>query len=65
MAEEAGRDPGALPVTLGSAPEDPRVLERYRELGVARMRISLPPAGADTILPVLDRWANLLRTLSG
>ena len=65
MAEDAGRDPASLPVTLGSAPENLTVLARYRELGVARMRISLPAAGAETILPVLDRWASLVRQLSG
>jgi probable F420-dependent oxidoreductase len=61
MAEEAGRDPRSLPVTLGGAPEDPDRLKRYRDLGVARMNVRLPPAKAGEILPVLDRWAKLIR----
>jgi probable F420-dependent oxidoreductase len=61
MAEEAGRDPRSLPVTLGGAPEDPERLKRYRDLGIARMNVRLPAAKADEILPVLDRWSKLIR----
>src|SRR5271157_5297682 len=63
MAEEAGRDPRSLSVTLGGAPEDPDQLKRYRDLGVARMNVRLPPAKADEILPILDRWAKLIPQL--
>jgi probable F420-dependent oxidoreductase len=63
MAHEAGRDPKSLPVTLGGAPEDPDRLKRYRDLGVARMNVRLPPAKADEILPMLDRWAKLIPQL--
>jgi probable F420-dependent oxidoreductase len=63
MAEEAGRDPKSLSVTLGGAPEDPDRLKRYRDLGVVRMNVRLPPAKADEILPVLDRWAKLIPQL--
>jgi hypothetical protein len=60
MAEEAGRDPGALSVTLGGVPEDLDVLRRNRDLGVTRMTVRLPPAKEDEILPILDRWAKLI-----
>jgi probable F420-dependent oxidoreductase len=63
MAEAAGRDPRSLPVTLGGAPEDLDRLTRYRDLGVARMTVRLPAARADEILPVLDRWAELIAQL--
>ena len=65
MAEEAGRDPRSLPVTLGGAPEDPDLLKRYRDLGVVRVNFPVPPAKADEILPVLDRLADLMRQLRG
>jgi len=65
MAEEAGRDPRSLPVTLGSAPEDLDRLKRYRDLGIARMTVRLPAEPASAILPVLDRWAELIRRLRG
>ena len=61
MAEEAGRDPQSLPVTLGGAPEDADVLKRYRDLGVVRVNFPLSPAKADEVLPVLDRLAKLMR----
>jgi len=60
MAEEAGRDPQSLSVTLGGAPEDIGVLKRNRDLGVTRMTVRLPPAKGDEILPILDRWAKLI-----
>ena len=60
MAEEAGRDPGSLSVTLGGAPEDLAVLLRNRDLGVTRMTVRLPPAKEDQLLPILDRWAKLI-----
>ncbi|MFI4947212.1 MAG: LLM class F420-dependent oxidoreductase [Alphaproteobacteria bacterium] len=65
MAEEAGRDPESLPVTFGGAPEDPELLRRYRDLGIARVTARLPAAKADQILPILDRWAALIRQVGG
>jgi probable F420-dependent oxidoreductase len=63
MAEEAGRDPRSLPVTLGGAPDDADLLKRYRDLGVVRANFPVPPAKADEILPRLDRLADLMRQL--
>jgi probable F420-dependent oxidoreductase len=64
MAKEAGRDPTALSVYLGGAPEEVDTLKRYRDLGITGMNIRLPPAGADQILPILDRWAKLIPQLN-
>ena len=58
MAAEAGRDPATLPVTIFGAPEDADAVARYRDAGVARVVFSLAPAGADEVLPVLDRCAR-------
>jgi hypothetical protein len=60
MAEEAGRNPNSLSVTLGGATEDIDLLKRNRDLGVTRMTVRLPAAEADEILPLLDRWAKLI-----
>jgi probable F420-dependent oxidoreductase len=65
MAEEAGRDPASLSVTLGGAPEDLAVLRRNRDLGVTRMTVRLPPASGEEILPILDRWAKLIPQVIG
>jgi alkanesulfonate monooxygenase SsuD/methylene tetrahydromethanopterin reductase-like flavin-dependent oxidoreductase (luciferase family) len=63
MAAEAGREP--LPVTIGGAPEDLAQLRKFRDLGAARVNVSLPAEGADKILPILDRWAALMRQVKG
>ena len=65
MAEEAGREPASLSVTLGGAPEDLAVLRRNRDLGVTRMTVRLPPAKEAEILPILDRWAKLIPQVKG
>jgi hypothetical protein len=36
-------------------------LKRYRELGVVRVSTGLPAAKEDVVLPILDRWAALIR----
>ncbi len=60
MAEEAGRDPASLSVTIGNAPEDLELLRRNRDLGVTRMTVRLPAARQEELLPILDRWARLI-----
>ena len=61
MAAEAGRDPATVPVSIFGAPENLDRLKRYRDQGISRVVVSLPSAKADEILPVLDRWAGLIR----
>jgi len=61
MARDAGRDPASLPVTLWGIPEDADRLRRYQDMGVARVVVSVESEQADKILPVLDRWAALMR----
>ena len=64
MAVDAGRDPASLPVTLFRVAEDADRLGQYRDLGIARVVISLPAAKHDAILPILDRWATLMQRLA-
>ena len=61
MAAEAGRSPDALPITLFGGTEDADLLKRYRGMGVERVVTTLPPEPAEKTLPVLDRWAELIR----
>jgi probable F420-dependent oxidoreductase len=61
MARDAGRDPHTLPVTLFNPEEDADQLARYRDLGVVRVVVMLMSEPADRILPILDRWAGLIR----
>jgi probable F420-dependent oxidoreductase len=61
MLQEAGRDPASCPVSIFAAGEDGDTLKRYRDLGVVRVTPSLPAAKEDVVLPILDRWAALIR----
>ncbi len=61
LLKEAGREPAACPVSIFSAPEEADTLKRYRDLGIARVAVGLPAAGEDVVLPILDRWAALMR----
>ncbi len=61
MAAEAARDLDGVPVTIFGAAENRERLLRYRGEGVARVVVSLPSEKAATVLPILDRWAELAR----
>jgi probable F420-dependent oxidoreductase len=64
MVADAGRDPKSVPITLFGGTEDADLLKRYRDMGVARVVTTLPPEPADTTLPVLDRWTDLIRKVN-
>jgi alkanesulfonate monooxygenase SsuD/methylene tetrahydromethanopterin reductase-like flavin-dependent oxidoreductase (luciferase family) len=60
MARDAGRDPQSVPVTLFNPAEEAGELARYRDMGVARVVVMLLSEERDKILPILDRWAELV-----
>ena len=60
MAAEAGRDPEAVPVTVYGVGPDPDALRRYADAGAARVVLSVPSAGEDEVLPLLDRYAAMM-----
>jgi probable F420-dependent oxidoreductase len=63
MAAEAGRDLAEVPVTVWGVQPDYDRIRRYEEQGVARGVVQLAPEPADKTLPILDRWAELIRRL--
>jgi probable F420-dependent oxidoreductase len=63
MAKEAGREIASLPVTMFRVVEELDKLRHYRELGIARVVITLPSAGAQEVMPILDRWAEKIRQM--
>ncbi len=65
MAQEAGRDPATLPISMFSAKEDLDTLKRFRDLDVARVTVALPSSPAADVLPILDRWAELRVKVNG
>ncbi len=60
LAEESGRDPDTVRVSVFGARPDPGILGHYAELGVDRTILFLPPASRDKVLPVLDKLSGLL-----
>ena len=66
LAEDAGRDPDTIRVTVAiDAPPEPSRLERLAGIGVERVVLWLPSAPADVVLPILDRYAELLAVQYG
>jgi len=61
MAAEAGRDPASVPVTIFGGPENLDRIKRYRDQGITRVVTMLPSAPVTEVLPILDRWAALIR----
>jgi probable F420-dependent oxidoreductase len=61
MTAQAGRDPDAMQIVMGAQPPDAVLIGQYQRLGVGVVYPSLPSEGADTVLPVLDRWVEVMR----
>ena len=59
IANEKGRDPKSISISLFWAPADRGAIDGYAEMGVERVIFPLPPAGPDKVLPMLDRYAQL------
>ena len=58
LAEEAGRNPAELGITIFGAGPQPEELQKSRDAGVERVIFFLPPDDRDAILPRLDRLAQ-------
>jgi probable F420-dependent oxidoreductase len=65
MAAEAGRDPAEIPISVWGRLPNYEQIARYQELGVTRVCTSLDSEMGEKILPVLDRWAELIRRVNG
>jgi len=63
LAREKGRNPDTLSVSVYGVPMDADTLKHLRDAGVGRMIFALPSAEADTLLPLLDRGMQVVRTL--
>ncbi len=58
--ESAGRDPGEVEIIPFGAIPDRGKLDHYAEIGVTETVFMLPSAGRDRILPILDRYGDLV-----
>jgi len=64
LAGEKGRDPRTISVSVYGAPMDRAALAGFRDAGVERAILPLPSADADTVMPLLDRGAELVRAFA-
>lgn len=61
--DKAGRDPATLQLSAFGVPAKADTARRLRDLGFTRLLFGLPAATADRVLPVLDRVAEIARTI--
>lgn len=62
-AVAAGRDPRALAITLYGMPPDADAVRPYAAADVTRCVFWVPSAGADTVLPLLDRYTAVINDI--
>ncbi len=60
FAEEAGRDPATISVSVFAPPPKDEVINRCRETAAERVILMVPPQDTDATLRRLDRYANWL-----
>jgi probable F420-dependent oxidoreductase len=59
-AEEADRDPSSISITIFAANADRKALDGLERAGVERAIFYVPPAGRDKVLPVLDKYVQVM-----
>jgi hypothetical protein len=64
MATEAGRDPASIEIRVVPK-QDADLMKRYQDLGISRVVFNAESKKADTMLPVIDSWAALMRQVNG
>ena len=65
MLSEAGRSLADVPITMFGTAPDIDLIKRYQDLGVTRVVAGCPPEPADKTLPLLDKWAQIIRQVNG
>jgi len=63
MLVDAGRDPATFEVSIFGLGPVPAELAKARDAGVTRVIFGLPPEPAEKVLPLLDRYAELARSV--
>ncbi len=61
LAQQAGRDPDSIEVSLFGLGPDEGAIKAAHEAGVSRVVFGLPSAGRDSVLPLLDRYAEAMK----
>lgn len=64
LAEQAGRNPHEIPVSIFGVSGEETTLRQYQELGVERAVFAVPSEGREQVLPLLDQYAKFLSTFA-
>ena len=62
IADMAGRDMSTLSISVFGAKADKATLDNYRNAGINRSILALPPTNRDKVLAILDKHTELLET---
>ena len=62
--EARGRDPQTLRIVPFGTVPNPGKIEYYASLGIDEIVLRVPSAGADRVLPLLDRYAELVGAMT-
>ncbi len=60
QAEQAGRDPKSISITVFWGSSDRAAIEQYEKAGAERVIFLLPPAARDIVMPKIDEYAKLI-----
>ena len=60
QAEDGGRDPASISITMFGARPDLDQIRRMEEAGVNRVIFSLPSEERDAVLPIIDEYAKFI-----
>ena len=58
--DEAGRDRGEFEITIYFCPPDAETVARCKDAGVSRVLFPAPSVGGDSLVPELDKYAELM-----
>jgi probable F420-dependent oxidoreductase len=64
MAQQAGRDPASIEITLFGLGADLDRIKRFAETGITRVVPMFPAEKADKVLPLIDRWTEIMRQVN-
>ncbi len=65
MAREAGRDPASIEISSFGHSADLDRVKRLADMGVTRIVPMFPAEKADTVLPLIDKWTEIMRKVNG
>lgn len=61
QVEAAGRNPDSISISVFAAKPDQAYINKLENAGVHRAIFLLPPAGREIVLPLLDRYSELMK----